>query len=177
MREAISSWTFAAVAAEAADAGRAIAYHATDITKKEGVRELEAAMAQCPGVAFSYTEGSDLLIAPWRTDVMLLDTWHTYKQLAKELPIWAPYVAKTLMLHDTTLFGDRDESIEGHGGKPVDERLFQGLPPKAGLWPAVEEFLASAEGAHWRLVERIVVNNGLTILSRVSGAALGVAAA
>jgi hypothetical protein len=76
------------------------------------------------------------------------------------------------MLHDTTLFGDRDESIEGHGGKPVDEALFNGLPPKAGLWPAVEEFLASAEGSNWRLVERVTVNNGLTILGRVAGKAL-----
>jgi len=62
VREAISSWTFATVAAEAADAGRPIAYRALDITKKEGVFDLEAAMSQCPGVDFSFTEGSDLLV-------------------------------------------------------------------------------------------------------------------
>lgn len=173
VREAISSWTFAAVAAEAADAGHPIAYRALDITKKEGVFDLEAAMAQCPGVDFSFTEGSDLLVPPWRTDVMLLDTWHTYKQLAKELPIWTPYITKTLILHDTSLFGHRDEDFNGHGGKPVDERLFNGLLPRVGLWPAVEDFLNSAEGRDWRLAERIVDNFGLTILSRVSGKALG----
>lgn len=42
-----------------------------------------------------------------------------------------------------------------------------------GLWPAVEDFLNSAEGRDWRLVERIVDDFGLTILSRVSGKALG----
>lgn len=172
VREAISSWTFAAVAAEAADAGRPIAYRALDITKKDGVADLEAAMAQCPGVDFTFTEGSDLIVSPWRTDVMLLDTWHTYKQLAKELPIWTPYITKTLILHDTSLFGNRDEDLNGHGGKPVDESLFSGVLPRVGLWPAVEDFLNSAEGRNWRLVERIVDNFGLTILSRVSGEAL-----
>jgi hypothetical protein len=37
VREAISSWTFAAVAAEAADLGRPISYRALDITKRDGV--------------------------------------------------------------------------------------------------------------------------------------------
>lgn len=172
VREAISSWSFAAVAAEAADAGTPIAYHASDITKKEGVADLEAALAQCPGVQFTYTEGSDLIVPPWRTDVMLLDTWHTYKQLSRELQRWAPYVASTLMLHDTTLFEDRDEDIEGHGGKPVDETHFAGLPQKAGLWAAVQEFLVSEEGKKWKVAERIIANNGLTVMQRESDEAL-----
>ncbi len=176
VREAISSWSFAAVAAEAADAGRRVAYHATDITKKEGVSDLEAALAQCPGVAFQYTEANDLDVPQWRTDVMLLDTWHTYKQLAKELPRWAPYITTTLMLHDTTLFETRDEGLEGHGGKPVDEGKFLDLQRQVGLWPAVTEFLQSPEGKNWKLKERIVYNNGLTILTRVSGQALSPAA-
>jgi len=54
---------------------------------------------------------------------MLLDTWHTYKQRAKELPIWTPHITKTLILLDASLFGHRDEDFNGHGGKPVDESL------------------------------------------------------
>ena len=172
VREAISSWTFAAVAAEAADAGAPVTYRALDITRQEGVADLEAALAQCPGIDFSYTEGSDLLVPPWPTEVMLLDTWHTYKQLARELPRFAPYISRTLMLHDTSLKGEVDEILEGAGGKPVDEALFAGLPQKQGLWPAIQDFLVTEEGKNWRVAERITANNGLTIMQRVSGKAL-----
>jgi hypothetical protein len=78
VREAVSSWAFAAVAAQAVDQGRRFTYKALDITKREGVEDLEAALWQCPGIDFDFTEGSDLLVHPWHTEVMLLDTWHTY---------------------------------------------------------------------------------------------------
>jgi hypothetical protein len=65
------------------------------------------------------------------------------------------------------------EDLNGHGGKPVDDSLFSGVLPRVGLWPAVEDFLSSPEGKNWRLNERIIDNFGLTILSRVSGEALG----
>jgi hypothetical protein len=57
------------------------------------------------------------------------------------------------VLHDTTTFGDTGED-EG----------------TRGLWPAVEELLATGE---FRLVARHENNNGLTVLERVARPAQG----
>ena len=54
-------------------------------------------------------------IAP--TDLMLLDTWHTYRQLSRELLVIPKSVRKALILHDTVTFAARDEGQSGHGGK------------------------------------------------------------
>jgi len=166
VRDALSSWMFAAVASEAVDQGRPVTYRGLDITKKDGVEDLEAALWQCPGVDFHFTEMSDLLVTPWHTEVMLLDTWHTYKQLSLELPLWAPYVSRTLMLHDTSMYAYRDEDDIGQGGREINNTLFVGLKPLKGLWPAVEEFLASEEGSHWTMAHKNAKGNGLTVLIR-----------
>ena len=58
---------------------------------------------------------------------------------------------KYIVLNDTTTFAERGET-EG----------------RRGLWPAVEEFLARGT---FRLKERFVNNNGLTVLEAVGAAA------
>ena len=165
VRNAVSSWTFAQYAAERAAAGRAIEYVATDITRREPVGALDAAMAGCPGVAYAFREGDDLTIPQWDTDFLFLDTWHTYRQLAKELLRWAPRTRGVLVLHDTALFGGRDEGEEGHGEKPVDEALFSGVAPgSVGLLAAVNQFLASPAGARWRVAQQNDNCNGIMVL-------------
>jgi hypothetical protein len=52
-----------------------------------------------------------------------------------------------IVLHDTTTFGETGET-----------------PGHRGLWPAVEEFLAKGT---FRLKQRHMHNNGLTILERI----------
>jgi GT2 family glycosyltransferase/tetratricopeptide (TPR) repeat protein len=81
------------------------------------------------------------------TDLLFIDTLHTYEQLTQELRLHADKVRKYIVLHDTTTFGDRGE-VEG----------------QPGLWPAVEEFLARGT---FRLRRRYVHNNGLTVLEAV----------
>ncbi len=81
------------------------------------------------------------------TDLLFLDTWHVYEQLAEELRLHAGKVRKYLVLHDTTTFGAYGETA-GH----------------RGLWPAVEEFLALGT---FQLKERYTNNNGLSILEAV----------
>ena len=46
---------------------------------------------------------------------MLLDTWHSYKQLAAEMARLPAFVRHHIALHDTTTFEFRDEGLEGHG--------------------------------------------------------------
>lgn len=82
------------------------------------------------------------------TDLLFIDTLHTYNQLRHELHLHARKARRYIVLHDTTTFAERGE-IDGQGG----------------LWPAVEEFLALGT---FRLQQRYENNNGLTILEAVS---------
>jgi len=69
----------------------------------------------------------------------------------EELRLHSGKVRKYIVLHDTNTFGQVGET-EGH----------------AGLWPAVEEFLAQGT---FRLKHRFENNNGLAILERATGLA------
>lgn len=77
-----------------------------------------------------------------QTDLLFIDTWHTYRQLKRELQLHESKVTKWIILHDTTMYGDVGED----GG--------------IGIWPAVEELRG------WRVKERFTNNNGLTVLER-----------
>jgi tetratricopeptide (TPR) repeat protein len=82
------------------------------------------------------------------TDLLFIDTLHTYEQLREELRLHAEKARKYVVLHDTTTFGERGE-----------------VPGSRGLWPAVEEFL---ERGTFRLKARYTNNNGLAVLEAVA---------
>lgn len=85
-------------------------------------------------------------IAP--TDLLFIDTLHTYGQLKAELGKHAEKVRKFLIFHDTWGYRNKDE-----GDTPTD---------KKGLWPAIEEFLES--NPQWKIVEDLQYGWGLTVL-------------
>jgi hypothetical protein len=118
------------------------------------------------GVNASFVEQSDLECPLVQTDLLFIDTWHVYGQLKRELARWHGSVAKYIIMHDTTTYGEQGESaLWGHNpvvhsqqsGFPIDEVL-------KGLWPAVEDFLR--EHPEWKVELRLTNNNGLTILTR-----------
>ena len=76
----------------------------------------------------------------------------SYEQLKKELDLHAGKCKRWLIMHDTTTFGDHDQSMEGGHG---DGR---------GLWPAITEFILDHK--EWKLLERHTDCNGLTILEK-----------
>ena len=92
------------------------------------------------------------------TDLLFIDTWHSYKQLKSELELHASKVKKYIILHDTVLFGTQDElnSYDAFG-------WFNGFEQK-GLLPALNEFLE--ENEDWMIHKVFINNNGLTILKR-----------
>lgn len=119
------------------------------------------------GLSVVFHNQSDLDCPLAETDLLFIDTWHVYGQLKRELARWHPYVRSYLILHDTTVdewdgetvrVGWNAEAQSRHSGIPVDEI-------RKGLWPAVEEFLQAHP--EWRLRERHVHNNGLTVLERI----------
>lgn len=102
-------------------------------------------------VDFEFKKGDTSRISIVPTDLLFIDTLHNYRQLSTELGLHARKVKKYIILHDTTSFEFVGESYEGKY--------------EEGLWKAVDEFLN--ENLNWRIKERFLNNNGLTILERL----------
>jgi len=97
---------------------------------------------------FTFIKGNTLEIEIEDTDLLFIDTLHNYDQIKKELDLHGNKAHKFLIFHDTTTYEWRGESYDGKQYK--------------GIWPAIEEFMTKYP--HWKLHERSILNNGLTVL-------------
>lgn len=95
------------------------------------------------------------------TELLFIDTLHTYNQLIEELNRHESQVSKYIILHDTTTFARVDEGIYEHASQLVKNKSTS----KYGLRTAMEDFLSS--NANWEIYEDRTNNNGLTILKRI----------
>jgi hypothetical protein len=111
---------------------------------------------------YQFIEEDVLKIEIVETDLLFIDTLHTYNQLICELDLHSSKCKKYIILHDTTSFGIVDEVIYEHASSEIKtlERK------KEGLWNAILDFLDSDKGKEWEVHERHLNNNGLTILKR-----------
>jgi hypothetical protein len=100
------------------------------------------------GVDFHFILANTLEIEIGETDLLFLDTDHTYEQVKKELSLHGNKSKKYIIFHDTTTFAN--------GGFEKDE---------IGIWSAIEEFIDM--NPHWIINEKFENNNGLTILKRI----------
>lgn len=98
-----------------------------------------------------------------KTDLLFIDTLHTYNQLTNELNQHASKVNKFIILHDTELFGSVDESIYSHASNIIKNINIS----KTGLINALNDFLKSENGKNWKIKETFKNNNGLSILERI----------
>jgi hypothetical protein len=96
---------------------------------------------------FRFYVGDSRLVEIEASDILFIDTVHSYPHLKEELRLHAGKVRSYIILHDTTTFGAVSEDNK---------------PP--GLWLAVEEFLAA--NPQWAVLHRHHHNNGLTILKK-----------
>ncbi len=138
VRHCVSTWGLLA--------GQPVRMRSYDIERQPEVSEVEATVCGT-GIDFQFILGSSLDVEIEETDLLFIDSLHTYDQLRQELVLHARKVRKFIILHDTTTFGDIDQ----FGGSP-------------GLWCAVEEFLTLR--GDWKLKERFTNCNGLTVLER-----------
>lgn len=113
-------------------------------------------------INYSFFEADVLKVEIEETELLFIDTLHTYNQLIKELNLHAEKCSKYIILHDTTTFGEIDEAIYSHASSEVKSEQVH----KSGLWNAVLDFLESDKGKVWEIKERFTNNNGLTILKR-----------
>ena len=97
------------------------------------------------GVDFEFRLETTLGNQIEETDLLFLDTDHTYKQVKSELDLHGNKSKKYIIFHDTTTF-----EFRGMNGDTI------------GIWPAIEEFLTNNK--NWSIETRLENNNGLTIL-------------
>mgnify|MGYP003341704613 CR=1 FL=1 len=107
-------------------------------------------------IQFEFIIGNTLQMQIEETDLLFIDTLHAYKQLNQELTLHGNKAKKYIILHDTSSYEYSDER-NSYTNENMDS-------PIRGLWPAVEEFLKNNN--HWKIQERRLNNNGLTILKR-----------
>lgn len=123
---------------------------------------MEEVISLCDEYSINYffEERDVLQIEIEPTELLFVDTLHTYNQLFKELEIHSNKVSKYIVLHDTESFGRVDEVIYSHASEIVKSNP----TIKQGLMTAVEDFLDTELGQSWELFKVYVNNNGLTIL-------------
>lgn len=96
---------------------------------------------------FRFIQQSVLSIDIEKTDLLFIDTYHSFRQLQAELALHAPKVRKFIIIHDTVTFGDVGEDKKQPG---IAEAIGGFTSP--GIWQKVEEFKN---------------NNGLIVLGRI----------
>lgn len=101
-------------------------------------------------IDFSFVLGDTLQIDIEETDLLFIDTLHTYSQLIQELNRHGNKSRKWIILHDT-------ESCKDYFTNSVG--VVEG-----GLQDAIDEFLHN--NRNWFIKEVYTNNNGLTVLER-----------
>ena len=111
------------------------------------------------GLDYEFIQANVLEIEIEETDLLFLDTWHSYKQLKSELKLHSHKARKYIIFHDTTSYANTDETNYEFLG---EEWKGEGI----GIWRAIEEFLEDNKNT-WILTEGFTNNNGLTIINRI----------
>lgn len=96
---------------------------------------------------YKFFIGNSIEVEIEPTDLLMIDSYHTYEHLTKELTLHAGKVGKYIVIHDTITFG----TIGEDGSRP-------------GLLAAIREFLQS--NPEWKFHYHSNLNNGLTVLER-----------
>ena len=130
-------------------------------------------LAEASGVHFSFLEANDLDIdLKQPTDMLFIDSFHTYFHLTYELEKFSPKVQKYIAMHDTSEpFGYKDQEFEENRlDHHLHEQRVADYPAwirrdKMGLWTAVVDFLE--RHPEWELKRRYLNCYGFTVLQRV----------
>lgn len=107
-------------------------------------------VAQEAGVDFAPVLGDSLEVAIEGTDLLLIDSLHTYRQLRGELERHADRAREWIVFHDTATFGEQGED----GTRP-------------GLMQAIREWLSGSP--EWETYYHYEHCNGLLVARRRGG--------
>jgi cephalosporin hydroxylase len=118
-----------------------------DLVELDGVESLFND-AKEKGLNVEFHQENTIEIDTVDTDLLLVDSHHTYEQVQGELAKHASGVKKYIVFHDTVTFGER--------GQDVGSR---------GIMPAIMEFLGS-HAFEWEIYLMYENNNGLMVIKR-----------
>lgn len=107
-------------------------------------------------IDYKFIHGDTTKIEIEETDLLFIDTMHTYNQVKTELSLHGNKSRKYLIFHDTVSFRHRNETDPDVYGKSTSDKI--------GIWPAIDEFLS--QNTHWKIHEIFENCNGLTVLKR-----------
>lgn len=100
---------------------------------------------------WSFEQGDTLKVKPIEpTDMLFIDTLHTYGQVIGELNRHAHNVKKYLAFHDTSIYSQGTVSVD--------------RPDEDGILKAVNQFMERRP--EWEEVYRVEYNHGLLVLER-----------
>ena len=119
--------------------------------------------AEKHGIIFEFIRGNDLYLDIEPTDLLFIDSMHTYCHLLYELETFSHKVRKYIAMHDTSEPWENRNDAEYVGD--YSEYPSHYNKRKEGLWPAVVDFLN--QHPEWVLEERLLNCHGFTILKRV----------
>ena len=108
--------------------------------------------AKLDGIDVNFIESNILDTEIEKTDLLFIDSLHTYKQLKEELLLHGNKAKKYIVFHDTITFGLKNEINDNS--------------EKEGLIPAIMEFLE--ENSNWKIKKFYTNNNGLTVIERIN---------
>lgn len=121
-------------------------------------------LTESVGVNFQFIEANDMTIDIAPSDMLFIDSLHTYCHLTYELEKFSPKIRKYICMHDTSEpWGELDDN-QYHGD--YSEYPAEYDKTKRGLWLAVEDFLK--RHPEWTLQERRLNCHGFTILRRIN---------
>jgi len=164
VRTIVSSWAF--VNGLTMNKSSTKVLTCSDLTLSAGANELLQSCLQ-NNIQHDFMVGNDLTIPMKPYDLIFIDTWHIYGHLKRELAKFHPYALKYIVMHDTEIDKVDGESLRS-GFNIWQQVQESGYPHEEickGLEPAIQEFLAVHP--EWRIKERFIHNNGLTVLERI----------
>lgn len=160
VRDVVSTWAFLM-----AQPDRLVCI---DIVRSDNITEMISIASIEKRTHVTFTKADTTKMEIEETDLLFIDTLHTYSQLKNELKLHADKVRKYIIFHDVVTYGHKPEpsSFDTHKGKvwQAPEVLANYKDGDKGLLPAIQEFLEA--NPNWNIVEHCLNNNGLMIIER-----------
>jgi hypothetical protein len=112
------------------------------------------------GIDMKFKEADVLKIEIEPTEMLFIDTLHTYTQLKKELELHSSKVSKFIAFHDVVTYGYKPEPASWQ----TPEIMKNYVQNDKGIMTAIEEFLEVNQD--WQKIEFNTNNNGLLIIGK-----------
>lgn len=129
-------------------------------------------LAKKDNVRLVFVHGDTLSTELKPVDMLLIDTFHSYAQLYKELVQHAPKVRKYIAILNTSIDAENSELVRLFYFYDIDQvcKELQCTHKEVctGLAPAIDAFLQE-HGETWKIHKTFENNNGLVVLQRVDG--------